>query len=368
MISEAARAAGNSKATELSVVVACDAIQATQIISFNCLRTEGIRLDYWDASQFLPLVKSGKPVEEYLPASPPSVLVLSRFGGVLGPTLIRWARRHAVPVIFHIDDDLLDVPTSLGPAKYAHYRDPNRLAVLRESMDSADLVYASTGPLAARLVEHGISSPIVAGDLYCSVDPATIFPPVPATLPVIGYMGSSGHAADLALVLPVIIDLLESRPNLSFELFGTIPMPYELSRFGPRVLHHPGFTDYGDFLTRMKILGWWIGLAPLEDNNFNRCKADTKWVEYTQAGCAVVASDLPVYARACAQGAGFLAGPPDEWLAKVKLLLDSSEIRTSIVARAQQKLATSYTDDMLRQQVMAILNRLLARKPRGTCN
>ena len=48
----------------------------------------------------------------------PHVLVLSRYTSELGLDWIRLSREAGIPVVFHIDDDLLAVPASLGEAKY----------------------------------------------------------------------------------------------------------------------------------------------------------------------------------------------------------------------------------------------------------
>jgi hypothetical protein len=144
---------------------------------------------------------------------------------------------------------------------------------------------------------------------------------------------------------------MDAVPSLQFELFGTIEMPTELQRFGHRIRHLPPVADYSSFIPFLRSLGWWIGLAPLEDHAFNRCKADTKWVEYSLAGMAVIASDLPVYHRACAGGAGLLAADTGGWRHAMMTLLHDSAARREMVNRAQQKLRESYTHDILRRQV-----------------
>jgi glycosyltransferase involved in cell wall biosynthesis len=146
-------------------------------------------------------------------------------------------------------------------------------------------------------------------------------------------------------------------PALSFETFGTIkPLP-ELARFGARVMHHGPVPNYPGFLEKLDTLGWWIGLAPLEDNAFNRCKADTKWVEYTHAGMAVVAQDLPVYTRACADGCGMLANDGADWRDAIWRLLRSAEARDAQVSAARERLRTTYSHAALCTQVQDVFER-----------
>ena len=294
-------------------------------------------------------------------AQRPKLLGLSRYPSERGLDWIRLARAARIPVIFHIDDDLLAVPASLGVAKYAAYNSPERLKALRENIERSDLLYVSTSELGRRIEEHNVRTPIVAGDIYCSVSPdqvGALLPP--AGGPVIGYMGTSGHSADLAMVMPAVCEVMDAVPSVQFEVFGTIQMPSELTRYGRRVRHIPPVADYEDFVTRLRSLGWWVGLAPLADNAFNRCKADTKWVEYSMAGIAVVASDLPVYHRACADGAGLLARPLEAWVNSLLMLVHRPDLRTQIVEMAQAKLRQSYTHESLRAQVMKIFEQALA--------
>lgn len=354
-------AAAAAQADAMNLLVVTDTVTATQHISFvqalSPLVARGamtVKLEGDNASW------NALDVTELLEVSRPDILVLSRYTAARSKLFIDRARALRIPVVFHIDDDLLDVPESLGKGKANHYRDPERLRALREAMNGSDLVYASTAPLAARLKRHGLDAPIAHGELYCSIDPDTMPQAYPSTSPIVGYMGTSGHAGDLSLVAPAIESLMDALPTLGFETFGTIkPLP-ELARFGARVMHHGPVPNYPGFLEKLDTLGWWIGLAPLEDNEFNRCKADTKWVEYTHAGMAVVAQNLPVYTRACGDGCGVLADDRQDWHAAIWRLLRSAEAREAQVNAAREKLRTAYSHTTLCRQVQDVFEQARA--------
>lgn len=300
-------------------------------------------------------------IEAAFASRQPDILVLSRYTSERGRTWIDLARNAGIPVIFHLDDDLLAVPASLGEAKFKAYNRPERLQALRDNIEGSDLLYLSTAELASRFRGHNIATPMIAGDVYCAVAPDQIGAFIaPATGPVIGYMGTGGHSADLSMIMPAICEAMQSIPNLQFEVFGTVKMPAELEPFGRRVRHVPPVAEYSEFLPFLRSLGWWVGLAPLEDNAFNRCKADTKWVEYSLAGMAVVASDLPVYHRACAGGTGILAGSTREWTEAIGKLVYEPRERKRMVAAARAKLRAEYTHQSLRQQVLRIFEKARA--------
>lgn len=330
-------------------------VTATQKISFG-QPFEATSADCPVSIAFQGALSDGADIRSVFLDQGADFLVLSRYTSQLGLEWISAARESQIPVIFHIDDDLLAVPTSLGTAKYSAYNSPERLKALKQNIEGSDLLYVSTAELAKRFKEHGIRAPIIAGEIYCSVSPEEIGALVgEATGPVIGYMGTSGHSEDLGSVLPAITEVMDRVPELQFELFGTIEMPAELTRFGRRVRHLPPVADYANFIPFLRSLGWWIGLAPLEDNAFNRCKADTKWVEYSLAGMAVMASDVPVYEPACSRGAAMPAGTREEWRDGLLELLYRPELRREMIRTAQQRLRESYTHSILRLQVMKVL-------------
>lgn len=284
----------------------------------------------------------------------PTVLVLSRYGGGLEGPFLAAARASCTPIIYHIDDNLFEVPTTLGPAKYARYNDPRRLADLTSAVEAAHLVYASTDELARQLCERFPDKRVIAGAIYCAHRVRVASVSAKSGPVTIGYMGTSGHAHDLELVVPALTCLMEGCANLRFETFGTIKMPAALKRFQGRVAHHAAISDYDAFLDRLAQLGWHVGLAPLTEGRFNACKADTKWAEYTAAGIPVAASNLAVYHRACADGGGLLVGR-DGWGAALSALVENSDVRNRLVSKAQERLASNYRPENLERQLLGVL-------------
>lgn len=346
----------NKDATRILVV--CDTVGATQQISFAQPLADRL-----EAGEFVlamvghdPEWVNSQACERLWAEHEPDILFLSRYTSGLADGIIAVARRSRCPVVFHIDDDLLNVPESLGASKFQYYNQPSRLAALRDAMNASDFIYASTPALAEALTRSGILKPKIPGDIYCSMVAEAMTKPLPATGPVIGYMATGGHGADLQLVLPAVERLMKEIPELRFETFGSIGAAEGLAHLGARVSHHRGVSDYSRFLEALGELGWWVGIAPLEDTAFNRCKADTKWVEYTFAGVATVASDLPVYHRACEGGAGALAWTEAEWyLALRRLILDQAH-RRDTVERGRARIADRYSRRALAEQLIAVID------------
>jgi hypothetical protein len=279
----------------------------------------------------------------------PTLIVFCRYSGPGAPQMLEWVRSEGLPVMFHIDDDLLAIPQEIGERKFALHNSPERLETIRSLLDSADLVYVSTEALQARLAEYGPKAPLRAGRIYCSGQ--VIRRPSPGPARKVGYMASADHAHNLAMILPAIETLLDRHSQVTFELFGSIPRPPQLARFGERVSTAPPIANYENFLEEFSHFGWDIGLCPLNPIPFNLMKANTKWVEYSCVGAAVVASRGGVYDTCCADGAGLLAGSVDEWLEALERLVLDDDTRIAQVERAQQKLRTEYNLAQLRDQV-----------------
>lgn len=296
----------------------------------------------------------------------PDIVVMSRYCSPFGEDILRFFRERGVPVIYHLDDDLLDIPESLGPDIQERHGNPQTVACRRELLQNSDFIYASTAYLSellqarlpAQRIVHGIYAPYLGGEL-----PST--PTSQRKCPVIGYMGSRGHQDDLDLAVQALSRLLEERSDLMFEVFGTIRLPSTLLRFGRRVRHIKVKKTYMDFLLTLAGLGWDIGLAPLADTPFNRCKAPTKYIEYSACNIPVVASNMSVYSQVMPEGGGELA--TDDWYERISRFLDHADYRQQAIMAARAYCSSRFSINILTHQVRSILNRALNEKRSHAC-
>ena len=285
----------------------------------------------------------------------PQVVFSSRYNGALAEELFEAARRHSIPFVLHLDDNLLEVPPDQGEEKAALYGNAARLHALRVQIEGADVVYLSTPALRHRLTELGLRMRSWVGPVCAGTDPLPP-PPVrpPGSAPVFGYAASAAHASDVRLALPGIVAALQSLPGSRFEMIGSIAPPAELAAFADRVRHTALAVTYDAYLAELNRRAWDLGIAPLVDTPFSRMKTYTKWVEYTAAGIATLASDHPVYRECCSAGAGALA-TDGAWSAMLPAALANPALRKSTLAAARAKLESEYSVERLRDQVLAVL-------------
>ncbi|HTE22522.1 MAG TPA: hypothetical protein VK674_05785 [Candidatus Limnocylindria bacterium] len=107
------------------------------------------------------------------------------------------------------------------------------------------------------------------------------------------YMGTATHDADLGMILPALDTVARQHP-FRLSVIGVsddLPQRPWIER-----LPQAKGSMYPDFVEWfMGIAGFDVGLSPLVDSLFNRCKSDIKCLDYLAAGMVPVVSDITPY-------------------------------------------------------------------------
>lgn len=334
---------------QLSFIKPLASLREEGLIDLNIMTDRGLR----DKGQEIKDLGFSGFLQKEMHRINPDIIIFCRYSGPYYEEVLKWANFNNVPVIYHVDDDLLNIPLELGLEKYRFHNDPERIASVRTCLQQADLVYCSTQKLKKRLMAAVGHDRLAFGSIYCSA--SVINQPEERPVRTVGYMGFD-HAHDLELVLPALVRFLRSNREVNFELFGSIPKPSVLDEFGDRIVTIAPVRDYAEFLRVFAARNWDIGICPLVSSPFNLVKANTKWVEYTASGIAVIASGDTVYDDCCADGAGILVETEDEWFDALVLLANDPKARFAQVKRAQEKLNALYSTEKLKEQVMGMVD------------
>ncbi len=131
----------------------------------------------------------------------------------------------------------------------------------------------------------------------------------------IGFAGSATHVQDLIDIIPVI-ESLQKKYDVHFIIMGFSQGDYqtwfkefryispiegiaqleELDRRLSKIkFEWVPFLDYWNYPSTLINLALDIGLCPLKDTSFNRCRSACKAMEYTLAGALAIASDVEAY-------------------------------------------------------------------------
>jgi glycosyltransferase involved in cell wall biosynthesis len=349
------------------VIVLADQIDATYYATFHFafqyLQAER-RIDFAVMSsgavrKALSRIGTRRFVEHLTTTATPHAVVFCRFATPCGRELIELFRGSGVRTFYYCDDDLLNIPGSLGRGVLAVHGVRQVVDARRACLASADRVLVSTAHLGAVL---GARFPAQAVDVL-------LYPPYLTSLmePVsrkvrsaedqsvtIGYMGSKGHQEDLLMIVPALIGILERFPHVRFETFGTVAMPDAVRRFGQQVTAYGPTNSYSEFLQTLHHLDWDVGLAPLRNNAFNLCRSPIKFLEYTACGIPTVASDISVYRSVMESGGGLLVQDHD-WDAALERAVKDQTFGHVFLDRARAVCAERFSLPEVAERIVAAL-------------
>jgi len=239
-----------------------------------------------------------------------------------------------------VDND--DAFIHIGPdhPEFVHYTQKNHTMELL--MQQAGQVWFSTANLAQAYKHIERPRHVVENTLD-----ARIWRDYRQERPLIGqqdcvrmvYMGTATHDADFDMIMPALDALAQERPD-SFELtlISAVRNPPERSWL--RVLQpdvnarvYPRFVRW--FVRQPH---WDVGLSPLVDNPFNRCKSDIKFLDYAALGVLPVLSDIAAYnGDAKTHGLAITAENSTEgWLAALTEAVTEIKAHRHTVRRAQE--------------------------------
>ncbi len=271
------------------------------------------------------------------------IIITQRFampGVPAADRLAEHARAIGATLVFDLDDDLLHLPRTHPDA--ADLRP--KAGIARRMLGAADRVWLSTPGLAERLASLRPDALVMPNGLDERI---WALPPMPLRdEPVrILCMGTTTHDRDFALASRALsrlkddygdrveIDVIGMTSRPLAASIGRIDVPQSAS------LSYPGFVNW----LRSRQPRWHIGLAPLLDTSFNRCKSAVKAMDYAALGLAVLASDTPVYRGSVADGpAGRLVANTDAaWYAALDRLIRDRDTRHDIAGRAREAFLAS---------------------------
>ena len=99
-----------------------------------------------------------------------------------------------------------------------------------------------------------------------------------------------------------------------------------------------------------------IGLAPMTASCFNSFKSELKLLEFSGAGMAWIASDVPAYRHCCERWGwpGRLCASPEDWIHHLRTLLNPN-VRETEARELQQLACTQQSHSMAVEQWNVLL-------------
>lgn len=187
----------------------------------------------------------------------------------------------------------------------------------------------------------------------------------------VGYMGAASHWKDLQLIGGVIADL-QKKYDFIFTIYGLVGEPLEAALYTynkllqgnyqpEKAAYHRAALDFAKQLqgTRMwhvpfmppelhaKTLSMCdldIGLAPLEDTEFNRGKSNIKFYEYASVGTVTLASDVLPYSDEVTYRA---KNTHKDWYNKLEKLIVDVEFRNKLLKEQREWVIKNRSTDAI---------------------
>ncbi|RQS33980.1 glycosyltransferase [Burkholderia sp. Bp8989] len=251
----------------------------------------------------------GRPVRyEYIEKSANPDRLMSRYDALLiqrtavnhenVAAIIDAADGPTVPIIFELDDDLLErskIDARAG-GEYGNY-----LESISTLISRASLVTVSTQELKDRY--ESLNSRIVV--IENAVSDRLWFSPVEAQeVGFLGtkeadarwviYMGSTTHSDDLALLRNAVNEVQTKFPNFKLFTIGVTSTKEDWYESIPVPSDKKNYPDFVRWL-RAVMEEMDFGVAPLVDSRFNSAKSDLKFIEYSAARLPALCSRVRPY-------------------------------------------------------------------------
>lgn len=254
------------------------------------------------------------------------VIVIQRPLNQWFTSMIAQARRQGIATVVELDDDFENLNRrnqaweNVQPSRHPE----SNYEWLKQACELADWVTVST-PGLARYATHGRVS--VIPNYICKDDVTTGPLGVPDLRTVVGWSGVvATHPNDLQVVGSGVNQALRDT-GASFKVVGDMDGVRDALRLAKAIpLTQTGWVTTDEYL-ELLARSIDIGLVPLEDTEFNRCKSNLKGLEYAACGIPFVASPMPEYTRLAARGIGEIATNQGEWRRAVAKLVTNVELR-----------------------------------------
>lgn len=180
---------------------------------------------------------------------------------------------------------------------------------------------------------------------------------------VIGYTGAMHHKGDDVLPFRnALLDTLAEHPDCCFVIPEGLGGEWDWTPNHPQIIGLEG-VPFHAFPQLVSLID--IGVAPLLDHPFNRCKSELKLMEYGAWGIPYVASRIAPYERfhelSRAEG-GYLCRTYTEWRAAFKILIEGKRLRERMGERIKQFTKVYYNLNTIALEYEEVLYSVLGRE------
>jgi len=228
--------------------------------------------------------------------------------------LIERAHRHGTKVVYDMDDAFWCIP-KYNPA-YKYYNE-ERKSAMREIIKACDYVTVSTYPLAEALIKWLPFEKAI--DVLPNCMPKIAFKkaiPVPSKFRIV-IAGSPTHLEDWRDAILKASEIVHTLNDTELFIIGLDKEDLPTAHDHESIHYIPMFKTMGDYMGFLNSMNFSVGLAPLLNNKFNKCKSDCKVLEYISAGIYPLASKVQPYIDSFGSKVEHLVDSKESWYTRI---------------------------------------------------
>ncbi|MBE5913518.1 MAG: glycosyltransferase family 4 protein [Pseudobutyrivibrio ruminis] len=253
--------------------------------------------------------------------------------------ILRAAKKSNREIIVYLDDDLLHLPQifSSGLRKLCStvlYR-MNRYA-LKEALEICDVFWGSSEYMVNKYRDYVATTRCICTDACVSMVNMKQYNETMDDEINILYAASSDHFIEVnKYIIPALNNLGPKYKNLKFTCIGI--RKEKISECAVNIEVYPWFEDYNEYYKFILQKNFDIGLAPVQQTEFYRCKYYNKYFEYVLQGIVgIYTNDYPFKAVVEDGVNGLLSDNTVEgWTSKIEYAILHKAHNRQMVERAQ---------------------------------
>lgn len=277
--------------------------------------------------------------------------------------LLSEAKGRRRPIIYDIDDSFWDISNATDPDLARYHLQALRIQQFERYLSHASLVRAYSPLLEAKVARFNHNVGLYRSSFDFSQLPGRKSKRHATDKLGIVYATSRTVDDQYKIFLPALADFLKDYSSkVEFTVWGCAPA--DLLAI-PGVVARKLVPGYNAFLREFVNANFQIGLAPLEDNEFNRSKNNTKFRDYGACGIAGIYSNLDVYSSSVSnQINGLLVeNTRNSWYQAMCRLVDDETLRKTIIENAAAKVFHDHRQELIEDEWLQDIHTLLADVP-----
>lgn len=264
--------------------------------------------------------------------------------------IIRAAKESNREVIVYLDDDLLHLPhiyssrlrkifTIATYTKNCNY--------LTEILKDCDVLWGSSEFLISKyqgLVKNGRC---VCSDVCVDISQMKSISERELDINIL-FAGSGNHYEELnEYIIPSLNVLAKKYSNLRLTCIG-LREDY-INKCDVPIESIPWIHDYDDYYSMVLDRHFDIGVAPIQQADFYRCKYYNKFIEYSLLGIVGIYTDDYPYKSIVVDGENGLLtrNTVEAWTAKIDFAIENNIIMQKLVRRAQNTCTNRFSKENL---------------------